>query len=481
MRYFRMYVLVNVMVVGVVRSAETPQDILRDVATSPVDEEPPQNKELLGGAEGPLPDEQAQQVETVDQGAPRDQEINQEVTITNVSPRLATEVLDSDNVAQPSEIVPVDTVRVSNDVDLQQPENIQGPMLEDAEALIELPLQEVPKNEISSDIPMQPGLTPSAIPQEPVAATVQEPEVENEVPSRGIDTISLEQPQGNWLFKRYWWERAEELYKKIRINVEKIDDLRVKFFARRTELDKTILDRFYLDIGLTQGELQASMQLLMTQLEQERKKEGMLSEEEREIMAAAQKDRDRLEQLQRDVAAVVSLRDTADRVIDRVIDQKKRVSVYESEAWEYMREIGRIVSDTQASELYYRMDAGWRTVKDIHRYIEQDLSRFLDMLLVNAKEQTERIKTALQGLKEQGIDLKVRMQEAQEQIVEQEEAVEEKDKKPVVTQKTGWLASTSRIFQAVIDVAIWQFLQSIWDIIMWLPRRIYSSITALFR
>ena len=299
----------------------------------------------------------------------------------------------------------------------------------------------------------------------------------------GIDTVDLEQPQGNWLFKRYWWERAEEIYKKMRIHAEKINDLRIKFFARRTELDKTILDPFYFDIGLTQGELQFAMQSLEAQLEQERKEDGMLSEEERDLMNAVQKDRERLEQLQRDVRGIGAMRDAADKVIDRVIDQKKRVATYEAEAWDSMREIGRIVSDTQASELYYRIDAGWRTVKDVYRYIDQDLNRSFDKLLVNAKEQAERIKTALQGLKEQGVDLKARIQLAHEQVVEQEKAIEdkEKDKKPVTTQKTGWFASTSRIFQAVIDVAIWQFLQSIWDILMWLPRRIYSAITSLFR
>ena len=40
---------------------------------------------------------------------------------------------------------------------------------------------------------------------------------------------------------------------------------------------------------------------------------------------------------------------------------------------------------------------------------------------------------------------------------------EEKEKKAAVPAKTGWFSATSRLFQAVIDVALWQFLQSIWD------------------
>ena len=43
------------------------------------------------------------------------------------------------------------------------------------------------------------------------------------------------------------------------------------------------------------------LQALTTQLERAREKEGMLCDEEREMMLTVQKDRDQLEQLQRDV------------------------------------------------------------------------------------------------------------------------------------------------------------------------------------
>jgi hypothetical protein len=199
-------------------------------------------------------------------------------------------------------------------------------------------------------------------------------------------------------------------------------------------------------------------------------------------METVQKDRERLEQLDKDIKAVGTLRDEADRAVEQVLDQKKRAAQYEATAWESMREIGRIVSDTKASELYYRMDADLRTVKDIAKYVEQDLNQHFDKLLSNAREQTERIKTSLQALKEQGVDLKARVQEAQEHDLARDAAAaaaeEEKEKVKVKPEKVGW---GSRLYQAVIDVALWQFLQSIWDAIMWLPRRIYSTITTLFR
>jgi hypothetical protein len=74
------------------------------------------------------------------------------------------------------------------------------------------------------------------------------------------------------------------------------------------------------------------------------------------------------------------------------------------------------------------------------------------------------------------------VQEAQEHDLARDaaaaEEATEKEKTKAAPEKTGW---ASRLYQAVIDVTLWQFLQSIWDVIMWLPRRIYSTITSIFR
>src|SRR5579864_2839891 len=39
--------------------------------------------------------------------------------------------------------------------------------------------------------------------------TVADTNVFDEEEPAGIDTVSLEDAQGNWLFKKIWWERAE--------------------------------------------------------------------------------------------------------------------------------------------------------------------------------------------------------------------------------------------------------------------------------
>jgi len=457
MRYLPIFVVVvHIMMTGVLHTAELPQP---ETAMGP-EEEPPQR---TSGTTLDMPAPAPDGMPAAPAPAPI---VSPDISITTNLPTNPEPIIAPEQPTQ----APIDEAST-----LETP-----PTIEDAERVEE----EATHSSVSMPSPAPFDISFSALPAAPPThEAAQSAQDEMPEPPRGIDTVDLEQPQGNWLFKRYWWERAEELYKKIRAAVEKINDSRMKFFARRTELDKTILNPFYTDVGLTQGELHHAIQSLMQQLVQEQEREGMLNETERELKQETEKEKERLEQLSRDIQAIGTLHEAADKVIERITEQKNRVSQYETETLNSMGEIGRIVNDTKASELYYRMDAHWRTVKEIQKYIDQDLNRYFEKLLANAREQTERIKTALQALKEQGVDLKMRIQEAQAQEIQKElvQEEEEKNKKVPKPEKTGWFATTSRLYQAVIDVALWQFLQSIWDVLMWLPRRIYGTFTSLFR
>ena len=57
--------------------------------------------------------------------------------------------------------------------------------------------------------------------------------VEDEMKS--IDTMDLEQPEGNWLNKRIWWERAKDKYKECREVFEAIFASRMSFLEKRSD------------------------------------------------------------------------------------------------------------------------------------------------------------------------------------------------------------------------------------------------------
>lgn len=238
--------------------------------------------------------------------------------------------------------------------------------------------------------------------------SIEEPALE------GIDTVDLDQPQGNWLFKRIWWERAEARYEKIKKKIEEIFENRMIFFEKKSELEKNILDPFYLKIGMGQGELQAILTDRIQTLEKERDKKGSLSPQERDILAMLEKERETLDQLMADVQAIDDIDSRFDEALSLLLDQMKTIRAYDMQAWQAFKEIARVVDDEKARQLYYTVETSWRNVKDIGDYLSNSFTAHFDELVSTARAQTERISQTLAALKEKGIDFKKQV----EQLIE---------------------------------------------------------------
>src|SRR3990172_6656360 len=197
---------------------------------------------------------------------------------------------------------------------------------------------------------------PEPVEEEPVVTPEETPEPE---PS-GIDTDSLENPQGNWLFKRIWWERAEERYEKIRLLVDAIWESRTQFFIKRNNLDRTVLDPFYINIGIDQGELQIILSEINEFLEKQREQQGDLTEQERMLYETYATDEEALKQLKLDVESISNLDHAIDDALIKLMDQINRVRQYEAQAWDNFKEIAHILNDIRARELYYMIEGSAR-------------------------------------------------------------------------------------------------------------------------
>lgn len=260
-------------------------------------------------------------------------------------------------------------------------------------------------------------------------------EPEDDSVIEGIDTVDLDQPQGNWLFKRIWWERSEARYEKIKRKTEEIFENRMIFFEKRSELVKNILDPFYLKIGMGQGEFQAILEDYIHRLEAEREKKGSLTPQEREMLTKLDSEREALEQLIVDVQAIGEVENRVDESLSRLLEQLGAIRRYDKQAWDAFKEIARVVDDEKARQLYQVVDTALNNIKDIGDYLEHAFAAHFDQLIATAKEQTERVTTIVAGLKEKGIDLKKRIDQlinqqsaakkAQEKKVEKEEEPEE--------------------------------------------------------
>jgi hypothetical protein len=227
-----------------------------------------------------------------------------------------------------------------------------------------------------------------------------------------IDTIGQDDPQGNWLFKRVWWQFAEASYEKLRKLVDQVHDVRVHLLLKKEDTEHTILDPFYLNIGIGQGELQALIADLLSN--RDYLQGGAVhdqSDEQRELNENIERDRAELEQLQRDVSAIVNLEGSLDHASDTLIQQVEQVRSLEQEAWEYFKEISWVLNDQKAKELFYKIKNCADNIRVSLDYLENAFSGSFDDLIQKIVRQVDRVKMSLQALKEKGVELKGKAQQ----------------------------------------------------------------------
>ncbi len=304
------------------------------------------------------------------------------------------------------------------------PEKAPTPPVEEQPASQEQPqeVKEIPQQ------PQQPPLGPDEI--------------------QGIDTvdISQEEAQGNWLYKRVWWERAEAKYEKIRATVNKIFEMRTGFFAKRTELDKNILDPFYIKIGLSQGELQEILAELIAKTSKETKDSKI--EAKADLLEQAEDEKSELEQLQKEVQQVVKQDGEVEEAILMLVEQLNKIRRLEQQAWQNFKNIARVLDDRKARELFYKVDNAWRNIQEMQAYIEKTFSTSFDTLIERIKEKIKKIDSTILALKEKGIDLKKR-------VLTQEENEEEEEEAP------------KGFFTRYVTDPMKNFFNAVWSVIRW--------------
>ncbi|HLJ30867.1 MAG TPA: hypothetical protein VKU36_00370 [Candidatus Babeliales bacterium] len=286
---------------------------------------------------------------------------------------------------------------------------------------------------------------PEPVEEEPIVI----PDTEEEGKPQGIDTVSLDNPQGNWLFKRIWWERAEERYEKIRLLVDAVWESRTIFFVKRNELDRNVLDPFYLNVGIGQGELQTILAEQLDFFEKHREQQGDLTEQERSLYESIENEEEALKQLKLDVDAIASLDHAIDDALGTLMNQINRVRQFERQAWDNFKEIAHILNDTKARELYYMIEGAARNIKNISTYLERDFFNHFTHLINEATKHVTRVQNQIEALKEKGVNFKRQtelLEQKNEQQMEEEEE-EEVTPKP----KVGWFGWIGSFFKNIFN------------------------------
>jgi hypothetical protein len=298
----------------------------------------------------------------------------------------------------------------------------------------------------------------------------QEPEVAEEMIS--IDTIDLDQPEGNWLNKRIWWERAKDKYKECRDVYEGIFASRMIFLEKRAEIEKTILNPFYREIGLEQAEIRTILTTLIEDIEREREETGFLDEKEREFLDKLILSKKDLEQLMLDIDTIDDIDSHIDKAINTLNGKINEAHRFEQSAWQEFEAIAHELSDKKAYERYYIIDGLHKNLKELKKYIDHEFSSYFDSLIQAAKDKTDRAKKEIQDLKDHGIDLKEQhgLLVAEEQINEEEQARIAEQKAAEAAKKAAQ-AAQSGFFTKILNAVI-NFFKALWNVLFgwWLYR-----------
>ncbi len=318
--------------------------------------------------------------------------------------------------------------------------------LEDDELQAEEPFEEIEEStdegdsvdadaeETQEDLDMQDAGEEALEPEE------ESVESEDEViEPEGIDTVDINEPEGNWLFKRIWWEKSKELFGKIRDKVDKIVESRMYFFEQRVKLDREYIDPFYVDIGLDQGALRESVDNLLNVLKSEREKDGVLDASEVDAYNKLVEGKVALEKLSESVSSVQQLDTGLDEALKKLTEQINLARSYERDAWRLLNEIAEELSDKKAREHYYAIATLWRNIKEIASYIEGAFGEHFLQLSKMSIQNIQNINQAIDDLQEKGIAVKETIEAAQEEPANTANEDDE-DVAPAPKKELGWFS-----------------------------------------
>lgn len=265
-----------------------------------------------------------------------------------------------------------------------------------------------------------------------------------------VDTINAKSG-GNWLLKRVWWEKTEEIYEQIKEVFNRVMDTRMRFISDYNKLNRS-LDIFYSEVGIEQGPLRDLLSHAQDLMDKEAKEQGYLNKKEQAFVFKLKgKERD-LEQLKLDVKAIQELDAKLDEAFEMLFKQIDVCNQYEQKAWDNFKEIARELNDKEARKLYYDTEGLYKDIKKVSEYISGAFTTYFDQTIQSAHDYTSKISSQMNALKNEGIDLV-----KQAEILEKDE--EPAPKKPAkkvkqTTQSKGWWYKLGEHVGKFIDMVI---------------------------
>lgn len=225
------------------------------------------------------------------------------------------------------------------------------------------------------------------------------------VTDQGLDTLGIDS-SGNWLEKRIWYQKAEQMFEEIRKSVERASDIRMKFVHEVSVVGKHI-DDFYEKVSFEKGQVDELLKALLGSLTTEEKvRGGDLSSAERDIKLQIHQHQQELESIETNMKMITSLDEQVEKTMIKAFNEIDACRSFENKAWNNFKDIGMELDDKKARTLYYEMDNFYKNIQKKMDYLQNNLYEYLVQQLASKITQTtSQIQTTVQGLKTKGMNL----------------------------------------------------------------------------
>lgn len=219
-----------------------------------------------------------------------------------------------------------------------------------------------------------------------------------------LDTLSIE-GSGNWLEKRIWYEKAEQVFTKLRGLVAQTVDASGKFLTSSNVAFEKV-HTFYATAGVEDGKLEAKIAAASDELQAMTVKQGDLTVEEKAQRQTITQSQQELKQITKGLKFLQDIEDKIDETVQQAFKTVAQARSYETKAWNNFVAIAKEIDDKKARSLYYEMESFEKNILERKSYLEQKLLPYLqNELIQRAYRSIQKVQALVQGLQQKGIDL----------------------------------------------------------------------------
>ncbi len=262
---------------------------------------------------------------------------------------------------------------------------------------------------------------------------------------QGPETVAFSEDkvgaQGNWMKKREWLIKSNEIFDEIESVAFAIQETRKSFNAKYHAVDEE-LDNFYRSQALEHEKLQELFVSIMEYIEKQKKKKiEELSGQAREKLlerdyiikidlfnAEINKHKEGFEQLKLNFKSIDEIDKSIIDRLNRVNEQIAQAKIIFDQARVIIDDLWSIIDDKKARAIYYNLKGTTlEQLKSILTYLKDDLSSDFDLVAEKIRSQIQNAKTLIKQLEEKGFIIKNRSERLAQIKIQEKEKLAKKE------------------------------------------------------